>query len=98
MNSRIKENYMNTWDNIRVAQIAHNLIHQERSSESITDFDLLCIYCAGNSKLRTRNYKNFLIYLTNHYRLTNITDETNLTFKRFSRKIKILIQENEEDD
>jgi len=82
---------MNIWDNIKVAQIVHELIHQERSSESITDFDLSCIYYAGDNKLKTRNYRNFLIYLTNYYQLTDVTDETNLTFEKFSRKIEILI-------
>ena len=76
----------------------YDLIHQKRSSESIIDFNLSCIYYVEDSKSRTRNYKNFLIYLTNHYRLTDVIDETNLTFEKFSRKIKILIQENEEDD
>ncbi len=89
---------MNIWDNIKVAQIVHELIHQERSSESITDFDLSCIYYAGDNKLKTRNYRNFLIYLTNYYQLTDVTDETNLTFEKFSRKIEILIQENKKDD
>ena len=48
-------------------------------------------------KQRTRNYKNFLIYLINYYQLTDVTDETNLTFKKFSRKLEILIQENEKN-
>ncbi len=76
----------------------HDLIYQKRNSESITDFDLSYIYCIRDNKPRTRNYKNFIIYLTNHYWLTDVTDETNLTFEKFSRKIKILIQENKKDD
>ena len=88
---------MNVQDNIRAAQIAYNLIHQERSSETIKNFDLSCIYYAENNKPRTKNYRNFLIYLTNHYRLTNAIDKTNLTFEKFSRKIEILIQESEEE-
>ncbi len=67
-------------------------------SSSITDFNLSYIICTRNSKPKTRNYKNFLIYLTNHYQLTNTTDETNLTFEKFSKKLKILIQENEKDN
>ncbi len=47
---------MNAWDNIKAAQIAHDLIYQKRSSESITDFDLLYIYCARDNKSKTRNY------------------------------------------
>ena len=89
---------MNTWENIKVAQIAYDLIHQERSSENITNFDSLCIYYVRDNKSRTRNYRNFLIYLINHYQLTDTTDETNLTFKKFLRKIEILIQKNEGDD
>src|SRR6266498_1466498 len=88
---------MNIWDNIKVAQIVHELIHQERSSESITNFDLSCIYYAGDNKLRTRNYKNFLIYLTNYYQLTDVTDKTNLAFEKLSRRLEVLIQESEEE-
>src|SRR6266498_1419633 len=85
---------MNTWDNIKAAQIAHDLVHWENDS---IDFDPSCIYCTGNNKSRTRNYKNFLIYLINHYQLTDATDETNLIFEKFSRRLEILIQENEEE-
>src|SRR6266498_2708781 len=85
---------MNTWDNIKAAQIAHDLVHQESDSENIADFNPLCIYCAGDNKSRTRNYKNFLIYLTNHYQLTDATDETNLAFEKLSRRLEVLIQES----
>src|SRR6266540_6553489 len=88
---------MNMWDNIRVAQIAHDLIYQESDSENIADFDPSCIYCAGGSKSRIRNYRNFLIYFTNHYQLTDVTDETNLTFEKLSRRLEVLIQESEEE-
>src|SRR6266508_6965990 len=87
---------MNTWDNIKVAQIAHDLVHQESNSRNIADFDLSCIYCIRDSKSRTRNYKNFLIYLINHYQLTDATDETNLVFEKLSRRLEVLIQESEE--
>ena len=82
---------MNTWDNIKVAQIAHDLIHRENDSRNIANFDPLCIYYAGDSKLRIKNYRNFLIYLTNHYQLTDATDEINLTFEKFSRRLEVLI-------
>ncbi len=58
---------MNTWDNIKAVQIAYDLVHQESDSENIADFDPSCIYYVGDNKPRTRNYKNFLIYLTNYY-------------------------------
>ncbi len=38
---------MNVWDNIKAAQIAHDLIYQESDSGNITDFDLSYIYCTG---------------------------------------------------
>src|SRR6266542_4384149 len=88
---------MNTWDNIKAAQIAHDLVHQESDNENIADFDLSCIYCAGNNKSRTRNYRNFLIYLTNYYQLTDVIDETNLTFEKLSRRLEVLIQESKEE-
>ncbi len=88
---------MNTWDNIKAAQIAHDLVHQESSTENIADFDPSCIYCAGDNKSRIRNYRNFLIYLTNHYQLTDVIDETNLAFEKLSRRLEVLIQESEEE-
>src|SRR6266498_3673268 len=88
---------MNIWDNIKVAQIAYDLIHQESDSGNIADFDLSYIYYAGNDKSRIRNYRNFLIYLTNHYQLTDATDETNLTFEKLSRRLEVLIQESKEE-
>src|SRR6266498_986457 len=88
---------MNTWDNIKAVQIAHDLVYQESDSENIADFDPSCIYCTRDSKARTRNYKNFLIYLTNYYQLTDATDETNLAFEKLSRRLEVLIQESEEE-
>src|SRR6266498_5446475 len=88
---------MNTWDNIKAAQIAHDVIHQESDSKNIANFDLSCIYCARDNKSRTRNYRNFLIYLTNHYQLTDATDETNIIFEKLSRRLEVLIQESKEE-
>ncbi len=88
---------MNAWDNIKAAQITHDLVHQKSDSGNIADYDPSCIYCAGDNKARTRNYKNFLIYLTNHYQLTDATDETNLAFEKLSRRLEVLIQESEEE-
>src|SRR6266498_958089 len=88
---------MNTWDNIKAAQIAYDLVYQESNNGNIADFDPSCIYCAGDNKSRTRNYRNFLIYLTNYYQLTDATDETNLAFEKLSRRLEVLIQESEEE-
>src|SRR6266540_1882915 len=88
---------MNTWDNIKAAQIAHDLVHQENDNRNIADFDPSYIYCAGDNKTRIRNYRNFLIYLTNHYQLTDATNETNLAFEKLSRRLEVLIQESEEE-
>ena len=73
------------------------MIYQENSSENIADFDPSYIYCAGDNKTRIRNYRNFLIYLTNHYQLTDATNETNLAFEKLSRRLEVLIQESEEE-
>src|SRR6266496_2686188 len=88
---------MNTWDNIKAAQIAHDLVHQESSTGNIADFDLSYIYYTGDNKVRTRNYRNFLIYLTNYYQLTDVTDETNLAFEKLSRRLEVLIQKSEKE-
>ena len=89
---------MNTWDNIKAAQIAYDLVHWESDSGNIADFDPSCIYCARDNKSRTRNYRNFLIYLPNYYQLTDATDETNITFEKLSRRLEVLIQESEEEN
>src|SRR6266498_4476857 len=88
---------MNTWDNIKTAQIAHDLVHRESDNENVADFDSSCIYCSGDNKSRTRNYRNFLIYLTNHYQLTDIIDKTNLAFEKLSKRLEVLIQESEKE-
>ncbi len=88
---------MNTWDNIKVAQIAYDLVHQKNDSENIADFNPSYIYYVRDNKSRIRNYKNFLIYLTNHYQLTDTTDETNLAFKKLSRRLEVLIQESKKE-
>jgi len=82
---------MNTWDNIKVAQIAYDLIHQKSGNGNIADFNPSCIYYARDNKLRTRNYRNFLIYLTNHYQLTDVIDEINLAFEKLLRRLEVLI-------
>ncbi len=82
---------MNTWDNIKAAQIMHDLVYREQPNNIVTDFNPSYIICTEDNKSRTRNYKNFLIYLINHYQLTNATNEINLTFKKFLRKLEILI-------
>src|SRR6266542_4413160 len=88
---------MNIWDNIKAAQIAHDLVHQKSDSENITDFDPSCIYCTRDNKSRIRNYRNFLIYLTNYFQLTDTTDEINLVFEKLLRRLEVLIQESEEE-
>src|SRR6266542_5294117 len=88
---------MNIWDNIKAAQIAHDLVYQESDNRKIADFDPSCIYCARDNKSRIRNYRNFLIYLTNYYQLTDVIDETNITFEKLSRRLEVLIQESEKE-
>src|SRR6266542_142275 len=88
---------MNIWDNIKAAQIAHDLVYQKSDNRKIADFDPSCIYCAGDNKSRTRNYRNFLIYLTNYYQLTDATNETNLAFEKLSRRLEVLIQESKKE-
>ncbi len=62
---------MNIWENITVAQIIHDLIYQENLNREIIDYNSSYIIYAEDSKLRIRNYKNFLIYFINHYYLIN---------------------------
>src|SRR6266540_3148380 len=88
---------MNTWDNIKAAQIAYDLVYQKSNIRKIADFDPSCIYCAGDNKSRTRNYRNFIIYLINYYQLTDAIDKINLAFEKLSRRLEVLIQESEKE-
>ncbi len=74
------------------------MIYQKNLSKSISNYNPSYIYCVGDNKSKTRNYKNFLIYLTNHYYLTDIIDETNLIFKKLSKKLEILLQNKDSID
>src|SRR6266542_3606760 len=64
----------------------------------ISDYNPSCIIYVRDSKLRIRNYKNFLIYLTNYYYLINAIDKTNLTFEKLFRKLEILLQNKKNTD
>ncbi len=77
---------MNKWINIVTAQRAYDDIHQKRLRKTIIDYDLSYVIYVKDNKPKIRQYKNFLIYLTNHYYLTNTIDKINLLFKNFQEK------------
>ena len=82
---------MNIQKNIIAIQIAYDLIYQENLNRKIINYNPSYIICIKNNKLKIKNYKNFLIYLTNYYYLTDIIDKTNLTFKKFFKKLEIFL-------
>ena len=77
--------------NIIAAQWVHNGIYRKYLEKTIINYNLLYIICVKDNKTRIKQYKNFLIYLTNHYYLIDMTDEINLLFEKFLRKIEIFL-------
>src|SRR6266540_1109543 len=53
----------------------------------ISSYDRSCSICIRDDKARTRAYKNFGIYITNHWRLEDATNETNNRFEALKRAV-----------
>src|SRR6266542_4339188 len=71
-----------SWEGLRASQKIHRSLHiGDFADRPISSHDGSCSICIGDDKARTRAYKNFLIYITNHWRLEDITNETNNRFK-----------------
>src|SRR6266542_1825968 len=53
----------------------------------ISNYDRLCSICIRDNKARTRAYKNFLIYIINHWGLEDVTNETNNRFEALKKTV-----------
>src|SRR6266498_3299314 len=77
-----------SWEGLRVSQKIHRSLHIEDFTERIiSNYDGSCSICIGDDKARTRAYKNFLIFITNHWGLEDVTNETNNRFEAFKNAI-----------
>ncbi len=79
---------MNNQILIKIAQQVYDNLHKEFSRKVFSSYDFSYIICSENQKSKTREFKNFLIYLINYFYLTNIIDKTNFFFEKFARKLK----------
>ena len=53
----------------------------------ISNHDRSCSICIRDDKVRTRAYKNFLIYITNRWGLEDATNETNNRFEALKKAV-----------
>ncbi len=79
----------NNWKKIRKAYENHQSLHiREYINTPILYYHPACFTCEREDKVRFRIYRNFQIYLVNHWGLLNITNNTNEDFEKL--RIKIL--------
>src|SRR6266540_7090325 len=77
-----------SWEGLRASQRIHRSLYiGDFEDRLISNHDGSCSICIGDNKARTRVYKNFLIYITNHWGLEDVTNETNNRFKALKNAI-----------
>src|SRR6266542_58214 len=77
-----------SWEGLRASQEIHRSLHiRDFEDRPISSHDGSCSICIGNDKARIRAYKNFLIYITNHWRLEDATNETNNRFEALKKAV-----------
>src|SRR6266498_5771874 len=77
-----------SWEGLRASQKIHRSLHiEDFSDRPISSHDGSCSICIGDDKARTRAYKNFLIYITNHWGLEDATNETNNRFETLKKAV-----------
>src|SRR6266498_421464 len=71
-----------SWEGLRASQKIHRSLHTGIfENRVISSHNRSCSICIGDDKVRTRAYKNFLIYITNRWGLEDATNETNNRFE-----------------
>ncbi len=71
-----------SWEGLRASQRIHRSLHiRDFADRPISSHDGSCSICIGDDKVRTRAYKNFLIYVTNRWGLEDARNETNNRFE-----------------
>ncbi len=77
-----------SWESLRASQKIHRSLHTGVfENRVISSHDGSCSICIRDDKARTRAYKNFLIYITNHWELEDTTNETNNRFEALKNAI-----------
>src|SRR6266498_1003243 len=77
-----------SWEGLRASQKIHRSLHiGDFEDRIISSHDGSCSICIRDDKARTRAYKNFLIYITNYWRLEDATNETNKRFEALKNAI-----------
>src|SRR6266508_2260053 len=77
-----------SWEGLRASQRIHKSLHiEDFLDRPISSHDGSCSICVGDDKVRTRAYKNFLIYITNRWRLEDATNETNNRFEALKKAV-----------
>src|SRR6266542_2602359 len=77
-----------SWEGLRASQRIHRSLHIGNFTDRpISSHDGSCSICIEDDKARTRAYKNFLIYITNHWGLEDVTNETNNRFEAFKNAL-----------
>src|SRR6266496_6214407 len=77
-----------SWEGLMASQKIHRSLHTGVfENRVISNHDRSYSICIGDNKARTRVYKNFLIYITNHWGLEDATNETNNRFKALKNAI-----------
>ncbi len=77
-----------SWEGLRISQKIHRSLHiGDFADRIISNYDGSCSICIGDDKARTRTYKNFLIYITNHWELEDVTNETNNRFEILKKAV-----------
>ena len=71
-----------SWEGLRASQRIHRSLHIRNFTDRIiSNYDGSCSICIRDDKARIRAYKNFLIYITNHWGLEDATNKTNNRFE-----------------
>src|SRR6266498_2405893 len=77
-----------SWEGLRASQKIHRSLHiGDFEDRPISSHDGSCSICIGDDKARTRAYKNFLIYITNRWKLEDATNETNNRFETLKKAV-----------
>src|SRR6266540_2925099 len=77
-----------SWEGLRASQKIHRSLHIRNFTDRIiSNYDGSCSICIGDDKARIRAYKNFLIYITNHWGLEDVTNETNNRFEALKKAV-----------
>ena len=77
-----------SWEGLRASQKIHRSLHiGDFTDRILSNYDGSCSICIGDDKARIRAYKNFLIYITNHWGLEDVTNETNNRFEALKKAV-----------